>query len=115
MTAFTYPILVRDRILQFIQEVPFFSANGFTYGTNKSTQIQPEQIPWAAVYFIEDTELPSGDANVGDIRFRTTARYGISVIVQNNDAVAAEVILDMAMNVIQSIFKNPDLYNWDGG
>src|SRR5262245_66258478 len=117
MTSFTYPLLVRDRILDFIKMQPFFSSptNNFTFGTIKSTQIQPEQVPWAAVYFIEDTELPSGDANVGDIRFRVTARYGISVIIQNNDAVAAEVILDMAMNVIQSIFKNPDLYNWDGG
>lgn len=114
MTAFTYPLLVRDRILQFIQAMPFFSTNDFKYSTNKSIQIQPENIPFAAVYFIEDTELPEGDANAGDIRFRTTARYGISVIIQNNDAVAAEIILDKAMNTITQMFKNPDLYNWDG-
>ena len=115
MTSYTYPLLVRDRILEFIQAMPFFISNGFTYGTNKSTQIQPEQVPWAAVYFIEDTELPNGDANVGDIRFRVTARYGISVIIQNNDPVAGEVILDFAMNAITQMFKNPDLYNWEGG
>jgi hypothetical protein len=115
MPAFTYPMLVRDRILLFIQQMPFFVSRGFHYHTSKAIQVQPENIPFAAVYFIEETSLPDGDANIGDIRFRTTARYGISVIVQNNDSVAAELILDAAMNSINSMFKNPDLYNWDGG
>lgn len=114
LTAFTYPMLVRDRILEFIQALPFFEVNHFKYGTNKSTQIQPEDIPFAAVYFIEETSLPDGDANVGDIRFRTTARYGISVIIQNNDTAAAEIILDKAMNTITQLFKDPELYNWEG-
>lgn len=115
MTAFTYSMLVRDRILLFLQQMPFFVTNNFKYHTSKSLQIQPENIPFAAVYFIEETSLPDGDANVGDIRFRTTARYGISVIIQNNDSQAAEIILDKAMNTINSMFKNPKLYNWNGG
>jgi hypothetical protein len=114
MTAFTYSMLVRDRIMEFLKLLPFFANNGFHFHTNKSVQIQPENIPLAAVYFIEETSLPDGDANVGDIRFRTNARYGISVIIQNNDMEAAEIILDKAMNAINSLFKNPDLYNWDG-
>ena len=115
MAAFTYAILVRDRIMELLKALPFFAVNGFHYHTNKSVQIQPENIPFAAVYFIEETSLPDGDANIGNIRFRTTARYGISVIVQNNNMETAEIILDKAMNAINSIFKNPDLYNWDGG
>jgi len=114
MPAFTYPMLVRDRILLFIQQMPFFATRNFHYHTSKAIQIQPENIPFAAVYFIEETSLPDGDANIGDIRFRMTARYGISVIIQNNDSEAAELILDAAMNAINNIFKNPDLYNWDG-
>lgn len=115
MTAFTYPMLVRDRILLFIQQMPYFSSRVIKYSTNKSLQIQPEHIPFFAVYFIEETSLPEGDANVGDIRFRTTARYGMSFIVQNNDGDQAELILDAGMNAITQMFKNPDLYNWDGG
>lgn len=114
MPAYTYPMLVRDRILLFLQQTPFFSVNNFHFHTNKSLQIQPELIPFAAVYFIEETSLPSGDPNVGDIRFRTSARYGISVIILNNDAEAAEILLDKAMAAITSIFKNPKLYNWEG-
>lgn len=114
MTAFTYPILVRDRILAFIQQMPFFANNGFHYSTAKVVQIQPQDIPFAAVYFIEETSLPSGDANTGDVRFRTTARYGISVIVQNNDPEKAELILDKAMNNVTNLFKDPRLYNWEG-
>lgn len=114
MTAFTYSTLVRDRILLFLQQLPFFATKGFHYHTSKAIQIQPENIPFAAVYFIEETSLPSGDANIGDIRFRTTARYGISVIIQNNDSQAAEIILDAAMNAITQMFKNPKLYNWNG-
>jgi hypothetical protein len=108
-------MLVRDRILLFMQQLPFFSSRGFKYHTSKAIQIQPENVPFAAVYFIEETGLPSGDANEGDIRFRTTARYGISVMIQNNDSAAAELILDAAFFAITSMFKNPDLYNWDGG
>lgn len=114
MTAYTYPMLVRDRILDFLQGLPFFATNGFTFSTNKALQIQPHNIPFLGVYFIEETGLPEGDANIGDIRFRTTARYGISVIIQNNDSGVSETILDRAMTFITSIFKNPDLYNWDG-
>jgi hypothetical protein len=107
-------MLVRDRILLFLQQMPFFATKNFKYHTSKAFQIQPENIPFAAVYFIEETSLPSGDANVGDIRFRTTGRYGISVIIQNNDSQAAEIILDAAMNAITQMFKNPKLYNWEG-
>ena len=37
------------------------------------------------------------------------------MIIQNNNADTAELILDASMNAITSMFKNPDLYNWDGG
>lgn len=114
MVAYTYPLLIRDRILVFLQATPFFSANQFNYHTNKNFQIQPEDIPFAAVYFIEETSLPDGDANIGDIRFRTSARYGISVMIQNNDPNKAELILDRAMRAITDMFKDPELYNWEG-
>jgi hypothetical protein len=106
----SYALDVRDQIKTRLQAMPFFG--GFNFTTNKSVQIQPKSIPFAGVYFIEETRLPDGDANVGEVRFRSTARYGISVIIQNNDAVAAENKLDEAMDVIDVLFADSTLYNW---
>lgn len=114
MTAFTYPMLVRDHLLELLKGLPFFTGHGFKFVTNKSVIIQPENIPFAAVYFIEEMNSPDGDANVGDIRFRCSARYGFSIIIQNNDAEAAENKLDEAMGAINSLFRDLRLYNWDG-
>jgi hypothetical protein len=110
----TYPMLVRDSLLARLQALPFFTSHGFNFYTNKALVIQPEHIPFAAVYFIEETNMPDGDANVGDVRFRCSARYGFSVIIQNNDATAAENKLDEAMAAINSLFTDPRVYNWDG-
>lgn len=106
----SYALQVRDQIKLRLQALPFFS--GFNFTTNKSLQIQPKTIPFAGVYFIEETRLPDGDPNVGEVRFRSTARYGISVIIQNNDAAAAEDKLDEAMDMIDILFADTTLYNW---
>jgi hypothetical protein len=108
----TEALIVRDRIRSKIAAMPFFST--FHFSTNKALQIQPENIPFAGIYFIEKTDLPDGDANVAEVRFRETVRYGISVIVQNNDAEAAENKLDEAMAAINTLFKDPKFYNWEG-
>jgi hypothetical protein len=107
-------MLVRDHLLERLQGLAFFTAHGFFFSTNKAHVIQPENIPLAAVYFIEETNSPDGDANVGEVRFRCVARYGFSVMIQNNDATAAENKLDEAMAAINSLFKDPRVYNWDG-
>jgi hypothetical protein len=114
MTAFTYPMLVRDHLLTRLKALPFFTSHGFKFSTNRSLQVQPENIPFAAIYFIEEANQPDGDSNVGDVRFQCTARYGFSVMVQNNDAEAAEAKLDEAMAAINSLFTDPRVYNWDG-
>ena len=114
MTSFTYPILVRDMLFERLKALPFFTGHGFKFSTSRALEIQPENIPFAGVYFIEEINVADGDANVGDVRFRCTARYGFSVIVQNNDSVAAENKLDEAMDAINSLFKDPRVYNWDG-
>lgn len=106
----SYALRVRDQIKLRMQALPFFG--GFNFTTNKSLQIQPKSIPFAGVYFIEETLVPDGDANAGEVRFRSNARYGISVIIQNNDAVAAEDKLDEAMDMIDVLFADPTLYNW---
>lgn len=106
----SFALQVRDQIKLRLQALPFFS--GFNFTTNKSVQIQPKNIPFAGVYFIEESRFPEGDANVAEVRFRTTARYGISVIIQNNDAEVAEDKLDEAMDMIDILFSDATLYNW---
>lgn len=106
----SYALKVRDGIKVRMQALPFFS--GFNFTTNKSLQIQPKSIPFAGVYFIEEIRVPDGDANAAEVRFHTSARYGISVIIQNNDAEAAEDKLDEAMNSIDVLFEDATLYNW---
>ena len=75
----------------------FFSSAIFKrFSTNTAEQIQPENVPFLGVYFINEDMVADGDANVGEVRFRSTATYGLSVVVQNNDAAAAENTLDAA-------------------
>jgi hypothetical protein len=65
------------------------------------------------VYFINEDLSPDGDANHGEVRFRSMAMYGISIIVQNNDAKAAEYTLDQAWHVMSvGLFTDTTLYNW---
>jgi hypothetical protein len=108
----TEALLIRDAIMARLQAKSYFST--FHFSTNKSLQIQPQSIPFLGVYLIEETNLPDGDANAGEVRFRCFTRYGLSVIVQNIDADAAETQLDDAMAVINELFKDPTLYNWSG-
>ena len=106
----SYPILVRDGIMDRVKAMPYFSS--FHFSTNKSLQIQPQSLPFCGVYLLQELMTPDGDANVGEVRFRTTTRIGFSVIVLNNDADAAEYQLDTAMQVITGgLFADPTLYD----
>lgn len=105
----SYAMVVRDAMLARVQAMPFFA--GFKFGTNKAEQVQPEKIPFAGVYFINEDLTPEGDANTGEPSFRSAALYGFSVIVQNNDAAAAENKLDEAYEILTNgLFTDPSLY-----
>lgn len=108
----TYPILVRDGITARVQVMPLFS--GFQFSTNKALQIQPTSIPFCGIYLLQEMMAPDGDANAGEPRFKTLARIGISIIVQNNNAAAAEYKLDMLhQQIITGLFSDPTFYNND--
>jgi hypothetical protein len=109
MTASSYAMIVRDEILARAKSMPFFAT--FKFGTNKAEQVQPEKIPFCGVYFISEDLTPDGDADVGEPRFRSSVLYGVSIVVQNNDAAAAENKLDEAwVLVADRIFRDPSLY-----
>jgi hypothetical protein len=108
----SYPILLRDAIMARVKAMPFFT--GFTFTTNKALQIQPQSLPYCGVYFIQETSTPDGDANAGEVRFRTAVIIGFSVIILNNDAEAAELKLDTAMQTLAGNLLNDEtLYNGD--
>jgi hypothetical protein len=108
----SYAVLVRDALSSRVRAMGAFA--NFKFSSNTRLQIQPENIPFLGVYLIEEIGLPIEQGNVGQVVFRTSARYGFSVIVQNNDAVAAETALDTAQLAISTLFQDPTLYNWDG-
>jgi hypothetical protein len=109
MTATSYAMIVRDEMLARLKTMPFFST--FKFGTNKAEQIQPELIPFLGVYFISEDLTAEGDPNAGEPRFHSSALYGFSVVVQNNDGAAAELKLDEAWTLIMDrLFTDPSLY-----
>lgn len=109
---------VRNRILDRIKLLPFFSnpslSKAFTYTKNRSLQVQPDSIPVCGVYFLQETRTPDGDSNAGEPRFRVNARYGISVILINNDLELAEDQLDLAAEAIRNgLLTDPTIYRND--
>lgn len=109
--ASTEAIVIRDRLVTKLRSMPFFST--FKFSTDKSQSIDPANIPFAGVYFINEDLTPDGDANAGEVRFRSMAMYGVSIIVQNNDAKAAEYKLDEAFKLVTvNVFNDPKMYNW---
>lgn len=108
----SYPILVRDGILDRIKLMPFFAT--FKFGKTAAIPIQAPMLPYCAVYFLNDQETPDGDANAGEVRFKTVARIGISVIIQNNDPEEADLVLDTAYQVlVTNLFADHTLYDND--
>lgn len=109
---------IRNRILDRIKTLSFFAnpalPKAFTYTKNRSMQVQTESIPICGVYFLQETRTPDGDSNAGEPRFRVNARYGISVILVNNDLEAAEDALDLAAEAIRNgLLTDPNTYNDD--
>lgn len=105
---------VRDGILDRIKLLPFFTGapTPFKFTSNKGLPIQPQHLPLCGVYFINENSTPDGDANAGEPRFRTSARYGFSVLVINNDPEAAEYTLDLAYQaIVGGLFSDSTLYN----
>ena len=105
----SYAMIVRDAMLARARAMTNFA--GFKFSTNKAEQVQPEQIPFVGIYFINEDLLADGDANAGEPRFHSQVLYGFSIIVQNNDAAAAENTLDDAWVLLTNgLFTDPSLY-----
>lgn len=107
--ASSYAMIVRDAMMSRVQAMSIFS--GFKFGTNKALQIQPEHVPFVGIYFINEDLTPDGDADHGEPRFRSSALFGFSIIIQNNDAAEAENTLDNAWaTMMDKLLTDPSLY-----
>lgn len=105
--------LVRDGIISRIKLLPFFSGSPspFTFTKNKNLPVQPQNIPLCGVYFINENSTPDGDANAGEPRFQTRVRYGLSIVILDNDADAGEYTLDLAYQaIVGGLFSDPTFY-----
>jgi len=109
MITRSYAIEVRDGVMKRLKALEWFRPFEFT--TNKSVQIAPQSIPFCAVYLLDESGQPDGDANAGETRFRVTIRLGFSVIVLNNKPEQAEYQLDAAYQVITgALYNDPTFY-----
>jgi len=106
----TYALLVRDGVYDRVRHFPFFK--DFKFGKTKALPIQVDQLPYCGIYFMNELMLPEGDANVGEIRFHTSVRIGVSVIVINNYSDIGEAKADQALYEIENgLFSDPTFYN----
>jgi hypothetical protein len=108
----SYSLVLRDRFFDATRELPFF-ATGYQTRKNRQFPIQREQLPVLGVYLIDENMVPDGDSNAGHIAFVHTVRIGFSVVIANNDPVAAEATLDQAFWALMTgLWRDPYLTNF---
>lgn len=107
----SYAILIRDDVMARVKAMPFFAAVK-RFSTSKAYIIQTKDIPYCAVYFIEEMLTPDGDPNIGEPRFRCSVQIGFSVYIVNNDPEKAEHKLDDCYQaIINGLLKSPTIFS----
>jgi len=96
----TYGYLIHDTLFNVLSNDPYFA--NYTARRTKMLPVQTHQLPYVGVYFIDETEVPDGDPNCGDIRFSHTVRIGTSVIIATNDQDDAIKSLDQTYQFIMT-------------
>lgn len=90
----SYSHVIRNVLFGAVSADPFFAS--YTCRKNKMLVARPEYLPYLGVYIIDETMLPDGDGNAGEVRFIHATRIGFSVLAANNDQDALEAQLDAA-------------------
>jgi hypothetical protein len=96
----SYGLILRDAMFAKLVTLPFFA--GFKARRCQMLKIEPEHIPYLGLYIVDEQLTPDGLPNSGDIKFLHVLKLGFSVIIRNNDPVAAELKLDQAYWVIMN-------------
>src|SRR5580765_3632840 len=69
-------------------------------------------IPFLGVFLGEETMIPDGDLNAGDIRFINNVTIGIQICIKNNDPVAMMMKLDqLSWFILNQLFRDNTLMN----
>jgi len=106
----SYSLVIRDSIFAVLVTLPFFQ--GWKSRRCKMLPVQPENLPYLGVYIVDEDMRPDGDLNAGDIRFSHSLRLGFSVVIANNDPVAAELKLDASFwAIMNGVWRNDGLTN----
>jgi hypothetical protein len=90
--------LIKGAIKERLQTYPFFAR--FTFGENRSQQVNPEDLPYCGIYQLPETQAPDGDPNAGEPRFKTDSIIGLSVILRNVESNELESALDTAFDIV---------------
>jgi hypothetical protein len=105
----SYSLLIRDAMLARLQELPYF-APFVKFGRARGQQVQPEDVPYLACYFLNEALSPDGDINHAEPRFYHNLNLGFSVIIRNNNIERAETVLDQAhWAIMWAILTDPKL------
>ena len=95
----SHALLIRNGILERLKRQDFFK--GFKrFGITSSRQVQPEDLPYMAVYFLGETLNAEGNANHGEPNFVHDCDYGVSVIMALSDEEEHEEMLDDAFDAV---------------
>ena len=108
----SYPWIVLNAIFDRLSTSSFFS--GFV-AKRISAALPIEhglQIPFLGIFLGEETCVPDGDLNAGDIRFISNFTIGFQIVAKNNDPTAMLQKLDQAYwFVLNQLFRDNTLMN----
>jgi len=106
----SYGLVIRDGLYDILAAEPFF--HDYVKRKTKTLPLRPENLPSLGIYVIDETMLPDGDGNTGDIRFSHTLRLGFSAMVAENDETIAEQTIDAAYwKIMNRLWRDGHLMN----
>jgi hypothetical protein len=104
----TYAEAIRNRMLTIAFKSPFFAT--FMPRVTRGLPIAVTDLPILGCYLGEETNIPDGDLNAGQIAFITTVRFGWSIMVAETDKEAAEHRLECAYVALRNgLWCSPSL------
>jgi hypothetical protein len=108
----TYAQLAFQGAFDRVRRMDFF--RDFKFSQTKALPIQVDDLPHCGIYFINELQLPEGEAQTGEIRFHTSMRIGFSIMVINNYSEVGQKKADQGLWEIQNgLFSDPTFYNND--
>ena len=103
----SYSLVIRDVLFDALAGDPYFA--NYTKRKTRMLAVQAQLLPYLGVYFMKEAMVPDGDANAGCIRFTHAVDIGFSVMIANNDQVAAELAANAGWwRIMQRLW--PDQY-----